>query len=232
MKFAIIAAGEGSRLRSEGFRVSKPLVEINGMPMLQRLVTIFAQFLPEEILVISNEQQPDVAALISQLSKDFPLRHLVKSTSSSMHSFYELAPFLTDAPFCLTTVDSVFGPAEFSDYISTFSASDVDGLMAVTRFVDDERPLYVDVDDDFTIRGFYDESCNVPFVSGGLYCLSPRVIPLLRRCIESGQSRMRNFQRRMVAEGFRLKAYPFRKIMDVDHVEDIAKANDFLNSLQ
>ena len=39
---------------------------------------------------------------------------------------------------------------------------------------------------------------------------------------------MRKFQRALVSEGMRLKAYPFGKVLDVDHVADIAKAEDFL----
>ena len=37
-----------------------------------------------------------------------------------------------------------------------------------------------------------------------------------------------NFQRQLVADGLRLKAYPFTKILDVDHVGDIVKAENFL----
>ena len=40
---------------------------------------------------------------------------------------------------------------------------------------------------------------------------------------------MRNFQRRLVQEGLRLKAYPFGKIIDIDHVEDIKKGESFLS---
>ena len=40
---------------------------------------------------------------------------------------------------------------------------------------------------------------------------------------------MRNFQRQLVSEGLSLKAYPFSKILDVDHVEDITKAEAFLS---
>ena len=42
MKFAIIAAGEGSRLAQEGITTPKPLIEIQGVPMIERLVKIFA----------------------------------------------------------------------------------------------------------------------------------------------------------------------------------------------
>ena len=41
MKYAIIAAGEGSRLASEGVEKPKPLVCINGEPLIDRLIRIF-----------------------------------------------------------------------------------------------------------------------------------------------------------------------------------------------
>ena len=43
-----------------------------------------------------------------------------------------------------------------------------------------------------------------------------------------GKSRMRNFQRGLVEDGLRLKACPFSKILDVDHADDIRKAEEFL----
>ena len=41
---------------------------------------------------------------------------------------------------------------------------------------------------------------------------------------------MRNFQRQLVKDGLRLKAYPFSKILDVDHASDIEKAETFLRT--
>jgi hypothetical protein len=40
---------------------------------------------------------------------------------------------------------------------------------------------------------------------------------------------MRNFQRGLIRDGLALKAYPFSKVLDIDHVGDIKKAEDFLN---
>jgi hypothetical protein len=39
---------------------------------------------------------------------------------------------------------------------------------------------------------------------------------------------MRNFQRALLADNLRLWAYPFTKILDIDHRADISKANRFL----
>jgi hypothetical protein len=105
-------------------------------------------------------------------------------------------------------------------------------MMAVTDYVDDEKPLYVDVNmETMMIKGFYDTPAGTEkYVSGGIYCLSSSSLKTLNSCIEKGVSRMRNYQRQLIADGLKLKAYPFTKIVDVDHAEDIIKAEAFLFS--
>ena len=232
MKFAIISAGEGSRLSQEGSQLPKPLVEINGKAMIDRLVDIFIANGAEQIvIIINNEVQMTKNHLAKLKAKSpVPVEVVVKTTPSSMHSFFELSRYLKDDKFCLTTVDTIFGEDEFSKYITEFKSSDKDGLMAVTDYIDDEKPLYISTDENLKITGFHDtmtEGCK--YISGGIYCLTPKAVSTLERCIEKRMSRMRNFQRELVADGFDLKAYPFTKILDVDYVSDIAKAEEFLN---
>ena len=137
MKFAIIAAGEGSRLQEEGIESPKPLVEIRGEKLLERLIRIFRQNGAEEIVIIVNAHTPRTERFVKTLEGD-DLRIVVKSTPSSMHSFFELSAFLTDAPFCLTTVDTIFKEEEFAAFIEHFKKSEADGCMAVSDFIDDE----------------------------------------------------------------------------------------------
>ena len=54
MKYAIIAAGEGSRLQHEGIALPKPLVHICGEAMIDRLIRIFRQNGSTEIVIIVN----------------------------------------------------------------------------------------------------------------------------------------------------------------------------------
>lgn len=233
MKFAIIAAGEGSRLQQEGIALPKPLVTICGEAMIDRLMRIFRQNGAEEIVIIVNKLNPLTEQHIRQLKEEGKaddVRLVVQTTPSSMHSFACLAPYLEDGPFCLTTVDTIFREKDFSEYIAHFKQSEADGCMAVTDFVDDEKPLYVGTDEQMHITGFHDTNEGDRYISGGIYCLRPNALLTLRRCMEQGMSRMRNFQRALVADGLKLEACPFTKILDVDHAGDIRKAEDFLNS--
>lgn len=229
MKFAIISAGEGSRLSQEGVFLPKPLVPLNGKAMIDRLIELFVRNGATSIVVIINNESALLKEHLAALKIKVPLEIIVKTTPSSMHSFYELMPFLKNDKFCLTTVDTVFRENEFADYIEAFKQSPDDGLMAVTAFIDDEKPLYVSVGSEMQITGFHDQaSSGCDYISGGIYCLAPSSLATLQHCMDLGMSRMRNFQRQLVIDGLNLRAYPFGKIVDVDHVGDIAKAEAFL----
>ena len=238
MKYAIIAAGEGSRLAKEGVEQPKPLVSVGGEHLIDRLIRIFCNNDAEDIVVICNDHTTLVNKHLERIESEglngqkVPLRHIVKSTPSSMHSMYEISTMLKDAPFCLTTVDTIFREDEFSEYIKAFQLSlakkDVDGVMAVTDFIDDEKPLYISTDKDMNITGFHDTQGECRYISGGIYGLLPESLTTLEACIKRGESRMRNFQRALVTDGFRLKAYRFSKILDIDHKDDITKAEEFI----
>lgn len=232
MHFAIIAAGEGSRLAQEGVALPKPLVELNGCPMIRRLIDIFLGCGAESISIIVNEEMTVVKEYVQSLSLPVPLHLTVKSTPSSMHSFYEVSRTFESGKFILTTVDTIFRPDEFARYVAAFDADDkADGFMAVTSFIDDEKPLYIDVDDNMRITAFLDKmQPGIKFISGGIYGLTPPALKVLEDCMKKGVSRMRNYQRALVEAGLNLRAYPFRKIVDVDHQADIATAEAFLNA--
>ena len=230
MNYAIIAAGEGSRLVSEGVAKPKPLVNLNGTPMIRRLIDIFLSFDAEEISIIVNNEMTEVREYLESLLLPVPLHLTVKSTPSSMHSFYEVSRKFNGGKFVLTTVDTIFREDDFRGYVEAFAADgDADGYMAVTSFIDDEKPLYIDVDDEMHITAFRDKPFDgVRFISGGIYGLNDKALRVLEDCMDKGVSRMRNYQRALVENGLRLKAYPFDKIIDVDHASDIATAEAFV----
>ena len=232
MDYAIIAAGEGSRLAQEGIKWPKPLVKLNGIALIDRLIDVFLRNNASSINIIVNEQMTEVQDHLKALQLPVPFHLLIKSTPSSMHSFYELSQVWQGEEICLTTVHTIFREEEFSGYIQAFrQEKTLDGLMAVTDYIDDEKPLYVQTNEQLDIVNFLDRSNgDCRYISGGIYCLRKPAIGVLKKAIDEGMSRMRNYQRQLIAEGLRLKAYPFSKIIDVDHAEDIVKAEAFVQA--
>ena len=231
MNYAIIAAGEGSRLAQEGVAKPKPLVELQGEPMIGRLINIMLRCNAQSISIIVNEHMTEVREYLESLNLPVPLNLVVKTTPSSMHSFWHLSRVIPDGKFCLTTVDTIFREQDFKGYIDSFEADEThDGMWAVTPFVDDEKPLWVDVDEMMNITAFRDKRWEgAKYVSGSVYAMTNQAFDVLDQCIEQGISRMRNFQRALVEAGYQLQAYSIDKIVDVDHAGDIITAESFLN---
>lgn len=229
MYYAIIAAGEGSRLRNEGISTPKPLVRLGDKSLIDRLTCLFRSRPDcESVSVIIS---PEVAACSPQIDAD---NVIVASTPGSMHSLARLAPSLKGCGrFLLTTVDTVFAPEEFDRYMATFEADGgtFDGCMGVTTYVDDEKPLYVSADADGLVTGYFDTPvADAIYVSGGIYGLPESALDIMDGCMQAGQTRMRDFQRALVASGMRLRAWPFSRIIDIDHASDIDKALDMLDN--
>ena len=236
MKFGIIAAGLGSRLTKEGIETPKPLVRLNGEPLIGRLMRIFCENGAETITVVINSDMPEVGEYIREFSKisECPIKLVVKSTPSSMHTFKVLVDAMEiEGKFVVTTVDTVFQERNFREYIKSFNSSpdSINGIMGVTPFIDDEKPLYVKVDDKDLITAFSDNSFDgVKYISAGIYGLTPACIKVLDSCIQNNVSRMRNYQRALIDSGLRIKAFDIGKVIDVDHVSDIRTAEQFISS--
>ena len=239
MRFAVIAGGEGSRLREEGVGVPKPLVDLCGVTLLERLVNIFVSEGAREIVVAYNERHESVAALLSSLKDRLhddcgvSLQCVGVSTPSGMHSLLALSQELAGEPFCLTTVDTIFKETDFHRYLQAFRQAlneGVDALMGVTDFVDDERPLYVETTDDMKVTAFSDSLPEgLSFVSGGIYGLTAKTLDVLQTTVDKGEMRMRCFQRALLTSGLNVRAFRFGKVIDIDHASDILQAERLVN---
>ena len=232
MHYAIIAAGEGSRLAQEGATKPKPLITLDGRPMVKRLIDIFVRCHAQSVSIIVNERMPEVRQYLASLELPVPFHVMARTTPGSLHSFYELSKAIPEGKLCLATVDSVFREYDFKQYVDAFEHDEThDGLWAITPFIDDEKPLYVEVDDSMHITAFSDKTPkhSTLYVSGGIYAMSHCPHKLLERCLSLGMTSMRDFQRALVDAGWRLKAHAIDKIIDVDHAADIITAQQFIS---
>lgn len=226
----IVAAGEGIRLQQEGIKTPKPLIEINGIPLIQRIIDIALKNGVDSIVCIINEESPELEEYLINNNSSQPFNLIVKSTPSSFHSFHQVSRFL-ELPFLLTTTDSVFREDEFAEFLNySRNLNQADAVLAVTDFIDDEKPLYVIIDESSKILSFGDRDNNCEFVTGGMYFFKKDIRDEINNALNENVSRLRNFLRYLINHNHNLFAYPFSKIIDVDHAADIKTAEEFLTN--
>lgn len=231
MKLAIIGAGEGSRLKDEGISVPKPLVKIDGVPLIERIIRIAAQNGLTSVELIINEAFGEVKEFLEKSDLGLPIRCELMSTPSSMHTLFAVAPRVGDSPFCMTTVDSVFREEDFRRFVEFVrSSKEADGVLAITDYIDDEKPLCVRMDQNSKILEFIDSAERSHWATGGIYYFTPKIFSEMELALQRKIERLRNFLRLLVERGYLLKGFPFSKIIDVDHRSDIIAAEQFLKN--
>lgn len=234
MEFAILAAGEGSRLQAEGVNTPKPLVTLHGVPMIERLIRLFARNGAHHVHVVINKQSDTLKDYLENTDFGIPVYTYRQDTPSSLHSLQVLTEENPSWESCIvTTVDTVFSEADFTRYCQGFiDDKDADAYMGITSFVDDESPLFLTMDEDKRIHAFTDEKLDdSTHVSGGIYGLRRRAIETVAASVAKGESRMRNYQRNLLTEQLIVKGHPFQKVVDVDHVKDCETAASFLKEI-
>jgi len=232
MNLAIIAAGESSRIKAEGLKGSKHMIKINGEYLIERIIRIAVCAGIQKVHCIINSHEPELKEYLTTKNFGVPFNLAIQDTQSSMHSLFFLAPYLLQEPFCLATTDSVFLENDFSEFIAyAVAQKNIDGALAVTRYIDDEKPLCVAMDEGDTILKFSDSKEGYNWATGGIYYFSPRIFEEMKFAINCGISRLRNFLRLLVTHGYILKGCSFSKIIDVDHLSDIVKAEALLKGI-
>ena len=229
MNFAVISAGKGERLKQEGMEIPKPLIKVNGQTLIERLLKTAEYVKADTFSIILNSSLKETADDLHHKDYPFDVNVIVEDTAGSMESLNELKPFLLNEPTLLTTIDTIFDPLEFKDFVN-YAETKIkeDGLWGITNYVDDEKPLYVKVESgENEIIEFSDSKDDHEYVTGGIYYFKPEIFKVLDICKQKNLKRMRDFQREILKIGLNIRAFRFKKIIDIDHRSDIKIAEEF-----
>jgi NDP-sugar pyrophosphorylase family protein len=230
----IIAAGDGMRFREAGFQTLKPLIPVAGVPLIRRCLELLQAAGIQTVHCIINEASSAVQDYVESLGLELGVHFVKKSTPSSMHSLFELAPYLKKSErFLLTTIDSIASVPEFRAFVDAAGAeSEADGVLACTGFVQDEKPLWIAVDDRHRILRFAPPPAEASCVTGGYYVLRSTIFDEMEPALRRGMQRLRNFLAELLDAGFVLRGYHFSQIVDVDDPLDLVEAERLLERLR
>ena len=233
MKAGLIAAGLGERLRDGGITVPKPLIAIAGTPLVDRVLDAVAAAGIDEVVCIFNAlADSDAVAHHCRARQGLPRLTIVRrTTSSSMESLFVLAPLLGDAPALVLTVDAVFDPVILREFLAAAArTTGADVVLAVTSFIDDEKPLWVSLDGAGRVDALGEDAAASALVTAGFYVFAPRVFAEIAAARAARLSALRQFLGHLLRRGYHMYGAPVGKSVDVDRPEDIAAADAFARS--
>jgi NDP-sugar pyrophosphorylase family protein len=232
MKMGIIAAGTGERLARGGVAIPKQLVPLGGKPLIARVIEAGAQLNISSIACIVNDLNPSVAGFLRSTQWPVPVEMVVKTTPNSMESLFCLAPLLSDEPFILFTVDVVCARQVVRDFFQEAVAiQDSKGVLALTDFVDDEKPLWAAVNGSNRITALGDAALGSRFVTAGFYYFSPDIFAEIAPAHRKKLSALRQFLGHLLDKGYPIHGVRVPKTIDVDYPEDMEKAEAYLREI-
>lgn len=220
VKGGIIAAGAGVRLRQAGWTMPKPLVPVAGMPLIEHVIRNFLAAGISSLVIIVNEQARECADWVRSRFSDLDLEIIVKTTDSSLESFLEVGGRLGSGRSLISTVDAWCPEEAFVTFVRTarlFPSHAI--VLAVTPFVDDERPLWVNLDASGRVTHLGGDAGDV--VTAGMYFVPEQV----RRMSPPPEvKRLREFLVWLLDRGEPVCGVRLPAVVDVDRGEDISLA--------
>lgn len=233
MNFVILAGGLGSRFVKEGYECPKPLVPLFGKPMIGLLIDNLMKCGAENIYVGANARMPQLLEYLESLRENgLPVvtRPIVTDNS---YCTLKCASEGIEGKFVALTCDAIMPPAEFRKYVEAVEqAPDDEAVMGLSRFVEDESPLYAKLSDageviDYKYGGDPFEGDII--VSAGVYGLSGKIMSTVVDMDLHPES-LSDFQRLLASQTpVRVVPYEFSIAFDVDNGHDRLHAEEFLS---
>jgi NDP-sugar pyrophosphorylase family protein len=219
LRGGVIAAGHGTRLRADGYRVSKPMTPVDGRPLIGHALDRFRTVGIRGATVIINEGSDDCRQWLRDNGQGLDLDVIIRTTPSSYASFQLVAARLAGAPAVITTVDSVMPVDAFHHFVNSAANFPNDAVvLGLTGHVDDENPLWVTTDEDGRIRRLGGDQGEC--VTAGVYWL-----PAHRGAEPAARfDRLRDYLKWLVDERRPVYGVVLPLVFDIDRAHDVQAA--------
>jgi NDP-sugar pyrophosphorylase family protein len=215
----VIAAGHGTRLRADGYRVSKAMTPVGGQPLIKHALDRFRTVGVSRLTIIINEESDDCRRWLDRNARDLDLDLVVRTTPSSYASFKIVTSRLAQAPAVITTIDAIMPVDDFRRFVTSAACFGEDAtVLGLTAYVDDEDPLWAMLDvASGRVRRLGDGVGS--HVTAGVYWL-----PAQRPAEPAtGFARLRDYLKWLTERG-RVYGVVLPLVFDVDRARDVRAA--------
>ena len=227
-KAVILAAGRGTRMGELTREIPKPLIPLNGRPMLLHILDRIAAAGVEEVLLVTGylAEQIEEVASGHGLRVSFRRQETVNGTAKAALLARQ---WVGVSPFLLTFGDILAEPEHYVGMRESFTG--FDGVLAARYVEDPYQGAAIYVDEERRVQRIIEKpergTSTTHWNSAGIYVFSPIVFDELERVPLSarGEYEATSAITQMLDAGRTLKMFALEGTwMDVGRPEDLAAA--------
>jgi len=173
-----MAAGEGRRLLPLSERWPKPILPIDGRPVIATLLRELAGAGCELAVVVTGHLAEQVEELVGD-GTAFGLEVRYTRQPGVLGSADTVQRALVagvEPPFLVTAADTVYGPGDVGRFAGAFAASGAAAAIAVRREPGGRQPVRIV---DGLVEKLIDDDASNPLSAAPLWAFGPRLVPLL-----------------------------------------------------
>lgn len=223
----IFSAGHGTRLQNAFPGIIKPMVPINGKPLIGITVDLLVKAGINDITVLFNTKGGPAKEYLKSNYPGVNFVFLMKDTASSYESFRLVSQTLAASAdhFLLTTVDSLYEPDELKNFLDYAKGVKALAILGITDNIADEKPLWVDLDPDGFIGTIGPKSETKKYATSGIYYISSILAGAMPKAEKYGA--LREYLADISDAGVSISSKLIKHAVDVDDEEDVKLATQF-----
>jgi NDP-sugar pyrophosphorylase family protein len=224
MQAVILAAGVGKRLQPLTNDLPKPMVKLNGIPILEHTFGILPKEIEEVILVVGYKKEKIMEHFGDSYGK-IKIRYAIQQEpKGTAHALDEAKPYLNSGHFLFLYGDDLYHPEDLNKCIGE------EPMVLVKASDTPERFGVCIVNDDGILTGILEKRENPPgnLVNVGVYLLNHEIFDIPKVQLQNGEYNLAE-QIGLWAKTRPIRVVEARFWHPIGYPEDIELAERFLN---
>jgi NDP-sugar pyrophosphorylase family protein len=223
----VMAAGEGSRLRPVSDRWPKPVLPIDGRPVIATLLRELAEAGCTFVVVVTGHLAEQVEELVGDGSGfGLEVRYVRQpGVLGSADTVRRALSAGAEPPFLVTAADTVYSAGDVRRFAEAYVRSGAAGALAVRREPPPEPPHRpaVRIVDGLITKVIDDDPAN-PLGGAPLWAFGPELVPLLDG-LSGPPFELADAVERAVEKGLEIAGIEIGKTRDLTHPVDLVEEN-------
>ncbi len=228
MKCVILAAGEGVRLRPLTNDIPKPMVRVNGKPLLELIINDLPEEVDEVVLVVGYLKDKIMSYFGYKFGR-LKIDYVLQDGKHGTYHALELCKHLIsdDEKFLMLYADDLHGAENLKNCSQAETCA-----MLVYEAKDPKRFGVVEVNDKGMIIGIEEKPQNpkTNLVSTGVMLLDRSIFNYPARKHPNGEHYLTDSIAQMIESGHKFQAIRSTFWLPIGYPEDIVRAEEELNN--